>query len=91
MLTPGSKYDHLVRGVSKLKPGEAFFAQKGGTFTCQPESFRGMLYQVASAAGKDWRVTSVVLGDNVVWAFYKRGDYMRPNLPAYPVVKKLRG
>lgn len=89
MLKPGSKYDHLVRGVTKLKPGEAFFAQQGGTFTCTPESFRNVLYQVASTAGKGWRVTSVVKGTTVVWAFYKNSDYMRPNLPAYPIVKKL--
>lgn len=91
MLTPGSKYDHLVRGVAKLKPGEAFFAQQGGMFTCQPESFRTVLYEVARTAGREWRVTSVVEGDTVVWAFFKRSDYLRPNLPAYPVVKKLRG
>ena len=90
MLTPGSKYDHLVRGIAKLKPGEAFFAQKGGMFTCQPETFRTVLYQVAKTAGKEWRVTSVVIGEHVVWAFYKCNDYMKPNLPAYPVVKKLR-
>jgi hypothetical protein len=91
MLKPGSKYDHLVKGICKLKPGEAFFAQKGGMFTCAPESFRNVLYQVASTAGKEWRVSSVVRGDAVVWAFYKKSDYLRPNLPAYPVVKKLKG
>jgi hypothetical protein len=91
MLTPGSKYDHLVRGITKLKPGEAFFAQQGGTFTCHPKSFQNVLYQVARAAGKDWRVTVLVKGESVVWAFYKRSDYMRPNLPAYPIVKKMRG
>lgn len=91
MISPGSKYDHLVRGITKLKPGEAFFAQKGGMFDCRPESFRAVLYKVVSTAGKGWRVSSVVRGDTVVWAFYKDNDYMRPNLPAYPVVKKLRG
>lgn len=91
MLTPGSKYDHLVRGVTRLKPGEAFFAQQGGMFTCSPESFRNVIYQVASTAGREWRVSTVIRGNTVVWAFYKTNDYMRPNLPAYPVVKKLRG
>lgn len=90
MLKPGSKYDHLVRGVTKLKPGEAFFAQRGGTFDCQPRSFQSVLYQVARTAGRDWRVTVLVKGESVVWAFYKSNDYMRPNLPAYPVVKAMR-
>lgn len=91
MLKPGSKYDHLVRGITKLKPGEAFFAQRGGAFTCQTNTFQNVLYQVARAAGKDWRVCTYRGDDWVVWAFYKASDYMKPNLPAYPVVIKMRG
>jgi hypothetical protein len=90
-ITPGSKYDYLVRGIRKLPPGEAYVAERNDSFTCQPESFRNILYQAASTAGKGWHVSATIIGDCVVWAFWKHGDLMRPNLLAYPIVKKLRG
>lgn len=90
MLTAGSKYWWLVKGVAKLPPGEAFIAEHNAAFTCTPETFRNTLYQVAKTAGKQWHVSACVVGSTVVWAFYKGSDYMRPNLPAYPIVKKLR-
>lgn len=91
MLTEGSKYAYLVKGVRKLGPGEAMLATQYDDFTCTPETFRSVLYQAATTKGGEWRATSVIIGTSVVFAFYKIGDYMRPNLPAYPLVKKLRG
>jgi hypothetical protein len=91
MLKAGSKYQYLVRGMTKLKPGEAFHAEKGHDFTCQPESFRNVLYQAASTAGHGWHVSAVIVGNTVVWACWKASDYMRPNLPAYPIVKRMKG
>jgi hypothetical protein len=91
MLTPGSKYHYLVNGMVKLKPGEAFQAEQYVDFTCTPESFRNVLYQAASTAGHGWHVSAVVIGKIVLWACWKQSDYLRPNLPAYPLVKKLRG
>lgn len=85
------KYAHLVHAVRKLKPGEAYIATKGADFECQPESFRGVVYQLATEKGGQWKGTASVVGHSVVYCFYKETDYMRPNLPAYPLVLKLRG
>lgn len=91
MLTPGSKYSPYIHNVRKLPPGEAFAATKGADFTCSPESFRGVVYQLAETKGGSWRGTVTVVGNTVFYAFYKRSDYMRPNLPAYPLIKKVKG
>ena len=91
MLKHGSKYRYLVNGVRKLEPGEAMIATKDHDFTCTPETFRSVLYQAAVTKGRDWHATSVIIGTSAVYAFYRTGDYLRPNLPAYPLVKKLRG
>jgi hypothetical protein len=91
MLKAGSRYYYLVTGIAKLPAGQAFTATQGEAFTCQPESFRNTLYQVASTVGKGWHVSATIIGTTVVWAFWKNTDLMRPNLRAYPVVKKLRG
>lgn len=85
----GPKYRALMQGIQKLKPGEAFVAQKGVDFDCLPESFRSALYRVVAERGGDWVVTTRVIGRRVAYAYYRRTDYMRPNLPAYPVVKKM--
>lgn len=85
------KYAHLVHAVRKLKAGEAYVATQGADFQCQPESFRGVVYQLASEKGGGWRGTASVIGDSVVYTFYKNTDYMRPNLPAYPLVLRLKG
>lgn len=89
-ISEGSKYAYLVKGVRKLKPGEALLATQYEEFTCTPESFRSILYQVAQTKGSHWRATSAVLGKSVIYAFYRSDDYMRPNLSAYPVVRKMR-
>ena len=85
-----SKYHHLLAAVRKLKPGEAYVADRND-FTCKPESFQSMLYSLAAEKGQGWRATSVVIGGVVVYTFYKRTDYMRPNLRAYPIVLKMKG
>lgn len=90
-MKPGSKYHHLIHNVRKLPNGSAFAASKGVDFTCSPDSFRGVVYDLASTKGGEWVGTCTVIGGTVVYAFYKRSDYMRPNLPAYPIVKKLKG
>jgi len=90
-MKPGSQYYHLLNNVRKLAKGEAFVAAKGIDFTCQPQSFQGVVYDLAKTKGRGWIGTSTVIGGSVVYAFYMRSDLMRPNLPAYPIVKKMRG
>jgi hypothetical protein len=87
----GSKYDHLRMNVAKLRPGEAFIASQGEEFSCEPVSFQGVIYRLALQKGGGWKATTVIIGQDVVYAFYRMSDYLRPNLPAYPIVKKLRG
>lgn len=89
MTTPTKKYRALLLGIQKLKPGEAFVAVRGADFDCLPESFRAALYRITQEKGGDWVVTTLVRGRKVVYAYYKKTDYMRPNLPAYPVVKAI--
>jgi hypothetical protein len=85
------KYAHLVHAVRKLKAGEAYIATKGEDFDCKPQSFQGVVYQLASEKGGGWKGTASVVGQSVIYTFYKDTDYMRPNLPAYPLVLKLKG
>lgn len=77
--------------MRKLEPGHAFLAEKGQDFFCEPESFRQVVYDLAKTYGLGHKGTAVVIGKSVVYAFYQQSAYMRPNLPAYPIVKKLRG
>lgn len=91
MIGASSKYAHLVHSVRKLKAGEAYIATQGAEFTCQPESFATVVYALAAAKGGGWKGTATVIGRTVVYTFYRDQDYMRPNLPAYPLVLKLRG
>ena len=86
-----SKYDPLRVNVHKLKVGEAYVATYPEDFTCVPESFRNVVYSLASDAGHGWKGTCAVVGMNVVYCFYRQTDLMRPHLPAYPLVKKMRG
>jgi hypothetical protein len=86
-----SKYQALGRNVAKLKAGQAYLAEAGVDFTCTPQSFAGVVYQLANAKGGDWKGTATVFGRYVVYAFYRGSDFMRPNLSAYPVVQRMRG
>jgi hypothetical protein len=88
MLTGNSKYVYLLGWVRELKPGEAHVAFRGEHYTCQSESFRGVVYQVAKEKGL--AATVSVFTSCVVFAFYQPTGYLRPNLPAYPIVKKMR-
>lgn len=89
-----SKYAWLAGWVRKLNQGEAYVATKRhtdaeGSFTCEVSSFVGVVYKVA--AEKGWKAT-VVTGDRqVAFAFFKPNDFMRPNMPALPVVRKMKG
>lgn len=85
-MRPGSKYWRLIGGVRKLAPGEAYVEDVVGT---KPATFVSAVYAAAAAKGSGWHGTVKVVGNRVVYAYYKRTDYMRPNLPAYPVVKKM--
>jgi hypothetical protein len=89
-MKPGSKYHHLVHGVRKLNPGEVYIASYPADFTCKPESFQKVVYDLAATKGGGWQGTSTIVGVSVVYAFFKRSDYMRPNLPACPVVVKMQ-
>jgi hypothetical protein len=88
---PGSKYAHLLHAVRKLPPGQVYVGTKGVDFDCEPASFQGVIYRVATERGGGWRATTIVVGGTVFYGFFKASDYMRPNLPACPVVKKARG
>jgi len=83
-----SKYGWLLGHVKALPPGEACLARKGVEFTCLPESFRGYVY--AAAVERGYRACTVVIGGDVVFAFYKNSDLMRPNLVAYPIVRRMK-
>lgn len=90
-MKPGSKYHHLIHSVKRLELGQVYAATKGIEFLCEPDSFRGVVYELATTKGGGWRGTCTVIGRTVYYAFYKDTDYMRPNLPACPVVRKARG
>lgn len=88
-----SKYAWLAGWVRKLKTGEAYVASKGhtdseGTFTCTAASFTGVVYKVA--AEKGWKATVVTTHNQVAFSFFKATDYMKPNMPALPVVRKMK-
>jgi hypothetical protein len=85
-----SKYKWLGRRATReLKPGVAHLAIRGTDFECEPASFAGQVYQAAYAL--DLKASCAVFSDRVVFAFYRGDDFVRPNLPAYPVVRKMRG
>jgi len=89
-----SKYNWALGWVSKLPAGQACLAvrdhtEKEGTFTCEPRSFAKIVYQAAQAKG--WKASVAVFEDRVVFAFYKPYSFSRPNLLAYPIVRKLKG
>lgn len=91
-LTNG-KYAWLLGHVElRLEPGKALRAQRGSEFMCLPETFAGYVYQAARQRGH--RATVAIFAGLqhpvVVYAFYRPTDLMRPNLAAYPIVKRLR-
>ena len=89
---PGSKYARLVLGVRKLQKGQVYVATQGHDFTCLPESFRTVVH--AAAASKtpgNWKATTSIVGRQVFFAYYEARDYMKPNMPAMPLVRKARG
>jgi hypothetical protein len=87
-----SKYDPLRVNVTKLNAGEAYVATYPDDFTCKPESFQNVVHLLAAQKGNGWKATTVcIYPRTVVYAFFKNTDYMKPNLAAHPVVKKLRG
>lgn len=88
-ITGNSKYHFMLGWVSELPAGQAHVATKGNQYTCKSESFCQVVYTVARQ--KDYAATVSVFQGHVVFAFYQRTAYMRPNLQAYPVVKKMRG
>lgn len=87
-ITRSSIYAFLLDQVGVLEPGEAYLATRGKHFTCEPNSFTNAVYRVAEQNG--YKATCAVFTREVVYAFYRSSDLMRPNLPAYPIVKKMR-
>jgi hypothetical protein len=83
-----SRYQYLLGFVRELEPGKAHICFKGKDFTCTPQSFSGVVR--VAAQQRDMTVTVVTFHDRVVFAFYRRDSYMRPNLAAYPIVRKMR-
>lgn len=93
MNVSNSKYAWLLAHVvHRLEPGKALRAQKGSEFMCEARSFAGYVY--AAAAAKGYKATVCVFDSLehpvVVYAFYRPNDLMRPNLAAYPIVKRMR-
>lgn len=83
------KYEWLKGWVKELEPGEAFVATRGLEFDCTPASFAGSVYRYAEDKG--WKATVVCFQATVVFAFYSPQSFLRPNMKAYPIVKKYRG
>jgi hypothetical protein len=84
-----SRYKWLGKWAAReLKPGVAFQAFRGKDYECLSISFAGQVYAAAYALGL--KATCSVFEDCVVFAFYHPDAFMRPNMPAYPVVRKMR-
>ena len=83
-----SKYGWLLGHVQTLDPGKAHLSRKGVHSDCLPDSFRGYVY--AAAAERGYKASAVVIGGDVIYAFYRPTDLMRPNLVAYPIVKRMK-
>lgn len=89
-----SKYAWLAAWVRKLNQGEAYVATRShtdaeGQFTCEPHSFVGVVYKVA--AEKGWKATVTTTDKQVAFAFFRASDFVKPNMPALPVVRKMKG
>lgn len=84
-----SKYGWMAGWVGELEPGQAYQAEKDMDYECESKSFASVVYAVAKEKG--WKATVVVFPEKVVFAFFRPTAYMRPNLPAYPIVRKLKG
>jgi hypothetical protein len=84
----GGKYQWIKGQVKELEPGTAYLARREVEFLCLPGSFAQAVYRTAREKG--WRAT-VAIGDTwVAFTFYRPDSYLRPNMPAYPIVKKMR-
>jgi len=90
-ITPGSKYARLVLGVRKLQRGQVYVATKGHDFNCLPQSFQNVVHLVARSKEGNWKATTAIVGNQVFFAYYEARDYMKPNMPAMPLVRKARG
>lgn len=85
-----SRYSKVVPRLQReLKPGVAFLAIQWVDFDCTPMSFASQMCTLARDHGM--RATCAVFTDRVVYVFYHPESFLRPNLPAYAVVKKMRG
>jgi hypothetical protein len=83
-----SKYAFLLGWVMELEPGKAHKARRGKEFTCEPSSFGQVVY--AAAAQRGYKATVATFAEGVVFAFYRADNFMKPNLAAYPIVKRMR-
>ena len=85
-----SRYAFLLGWARELEPGKAHLARLGKEFDCMATSFTGAVY--AAAATRGLKATVAVFPDQgaVVFAFYRADSFTRPNLAAYPIVKKMR-
>jgi hypothetical protein len=85
-----SKYYGWVKAWSArpLEPGVAYEAIQQKHFTCTPAGFGSQMYTLARSI--DLAATVSVFDDRVIFTFYDPTLPLRPNMPAYPVVKRLR-
>jgi len=86
-----SQYSWLLKWGFQLKAGVAHQATRHVNYTCQPRSFANVVYQAGRARGL--KATCAVFEEIgvVVFCFYRPDALTRPNLPAYPIVRKMRG
>ena len=85
-----SRYKWLGRQATReLKPGVAYQAFRGRDYECMSHSFASVIYAAAAAHGL--KATCAVFESVVIFAFYHPDAFLRPNMAAYPVVRKIRG
>lgn len=85
-----SRYKWLGKQATReLQPGVAYQAIRFQDYDCESYSFTNNVYAAANTLGL--KATCAVFESSVVFAFYHPDAFLRPNLAAYPVVKKIRG
>lgn len=74
--------------TARLKDGQAWKVTRFVDYTCESASFGSQVYLEASRRGM--KATVVVFPEFVLFVFFAGDSYWKPNLRAYPEVRKLR-
>lgn len=72
----------------ELPAGKAMMVTRFVDYKCDSRSFAGQVYTQARA--RNLKVTVTVFESFVLFAFFKANSLMKPNMPAYSQVKKVR-